>query len=133
MKKNVFTATLLLISLAQAHAAPVNTSLASQPRAFIQQDAVKGRLNKLMGLVNTRFLQKSFGTVSTLQNGAGVVAVTGCRPHDCAANGSLVVYDGKHDAFKVWLTINGKTRVYADKSFAADLNSDVKAYAENSQ
>lgn len=136
MKKNLLTTSLtaLLASVLTAQAGSVdagrvNVALASQPRAFVNQPAVKVRLQKTMGLVNARFLHKNFGTVSTLQQSGGVVAVTGCRPHDCAANGSLVAYDIKHDAFKVWLTVNGKTRVYADKAFAGTLNADVKAYA----
>lgn len=132
MKKNfmTITATALLASTLSAQAggvAPkVNTALASQPRAFVSQASVKLRLERMMGLVNARFLQKNFGTVSTLQNAGNVVAVTGCRPHDCGGNDSLVVYDKKHDAFKVWLTVNTKTRVFTEKGFAATLNNDVK-------
>ncbi|WP_339095432.1 hypothetical protein WDJ50_12490 [Deinococcus sp. VB142] len=134
--KNLLTApvTALLASVLTAQAGgvdsgKVDTTLASQPRAFVNQPAVKVRLQKTMGLVNARFLLKNFGTVSTLQKTGSVVAVTGCRPHGCAGNGSLVAYDIKHDAFKVWLNVNGKTRVYADKAFAGALNADVKAYA----
>ncbi|MDO4244592.1 MAG: hypothetical protein Q4C89_01030 [Deinococcus sp.] len=140
MKKNLLTASLtaLLASVLTAQAGgvdsgKVDTTLASQPRAFVNQPAVKVRLQKTMGLVNTRFLLKNFGTVSTLQKTGGVVAVTGCRPHDCGDNGSLVAYDIKHDAFKVWLTVGGKTRVYADKAFAGALNADVKAYANDAK
>ncbi|WP_158591692.1 hypothetical protein [Deinococcus cavernae] len=138
MKKNVMTAaaTALLATTLSAQAGGldtvrVNTALASQPRAFVSQSGAKLRLERLMGLVNARFLQKNFGTVSTLQNAGRVVVVTGCRPHDCAANGSLVAYDAAHDAFKVWLTVNGKTRVFTDRAFAGALNKDVKTYASN--
>lgn len=139
MNRNVLTTTALLAATltaaaaalsTTASAASVNTALGNKPGAFVTQSIVKVRLEKMMGLVNARFLQKNFGTVSTLQNAGGVVAVTGCRPHDCASNGSLVVYDLKHDTFKVWLTINDKTRVFQDKAFVmpSTLNKDVKTY-----
>ena len=136
MKTNLLTASFLALLVgclsAQAggvDAGRVNVALVQQPRAFVNQPAVKVRLQGTMGLVNTRFLLKNFGTVSTLQTSGGAVVVTGCRPHDCAANGSLVAYDVKRGAFKVWLTVNGKTRVYADKAFAGTLNADAQAYA----
>ncbi|GHG02797.1 hypothetical protein GCM10017783_13860 [Deinococcus piscis] len=138
MNKNLMTAVMTVFAAGAVSAqaggmgpVQVNTSLAAQPRAFVTQPAVKPRLENLMGLVNARFLQKNFGTVSTLQHAGGVIAVTGCQPHHCAANNSLVAYDTKHDAFKVWLTVNGKTRIYTDKAFAGTFNSDVKAYINN--
>ncbi len=107
----------------------VNTALSSNPTAFINQSSVKPRLTTLLGLVNMRFLQKNFGVVSTLQNGGGSVAVTGCRPHDCPDNGSLVIYNQKRDAFKVWLTVSGKTRAFQEKGWVTPttLNADTKA------
>lgn len=137
MNKKLMTAaaTILLATTLTAQAGGtgrgVDTTLATRPGAFVSQGSVKMRLESLMGLVNARFLQKNFGTVSTLQNAGRVVAVTGCRPHDCAANGSLVAYDAAHDAFKVWLTVGGKTRVFTDRAFAGALNKDVKTYASN--
>lgn len=139
MNKKLMTAaaTILLATTLTAQAGGtgrgVDTTLATRPGAFVSQGSVKMRLESLMGLVNARFLQKNFGTVSTLQNSGGVVAVTGCRPHACASNGSLVLYDRQHDAFNVWLTVNDKTRVFQDKAFVmpANLNSDVRASIEN--
>lgn len=119
MKKTCLTAATALLATVK-----VNTTL-------VTQSGVQMRLERLIGLVNTRFLRKNFGTVSTLQHAGGVIAVTGCRPHHCAANGSLVAYDAAHDAFKVGLTMNGKTRVLADKAFAGALDKDVKACVSN--
>lgn len=135
MKRNFLApllASTLLSSSVGAAGVGINPALAHDPVAFVNQSAVKSRLLTLMGLVNTRFLHKNFGTVSTLQNGASVVAVTGCRPHNCGDNGSLVVYDQAHDAFKVWLTVSGKTRVFQDKAWVTpkSLNRDVKVYIQ---
>lgn len=116
MKKTCLTAATALLATAK-----VNTTL-------VTQSGVQMRLERLMGHVNARFLQKNFGAVSTLQHAGGLIAVTGCRPHHCAANGSLVAYDAAHDAFKMGLTMNNKARVLADKTFAGALNKDVKAY-----
>lgn len=130
MKKTLLVVTALL--LPSASAVSVNVKNASDPVAFVNQPIVKARLQKLMGLIQSRFLYKNFSTVSSLQTGKMVV-VTGCRKDDCAANGSLVAYDPKADAFKVWLVVDGKSRTFHDKAWKNDaaLNSDAKAYIKD--
>lgn len=132
MKKN----SLLLLAaalLAQASAAPVNPQTAQNPKAFIAQSSVKSRLSTLLGPVQMRFLQKNFGTVSTLQADRNVAAVTGCLPHACGSDSAIVVYNRATDKFAVWLKVGGKTRQRAEQGWKLPVaaNSDVKASINN--
>ena len=123
----------LALLAASAQAATVNAALADQPQAFVSQTAVSSRLAKLLGPVNHRFFRKNFQVVSTLQADRRVIAVTGCQRYNCPTHGSLVTYDRSNDAFKVWLTVGGKTTTFTEKGWNAArfFNADVKALLNN--
>lgn len=129
MKKNLLTVTALSLLLA-APASAVRVHTVTTPHSFVNQSVVKVRLARLLGQGNFNIVKQNFGTTSTLQQGRQVVAFTGCRPHDCGNNGSLVMYDKFNDAFKVAFTINGRTRIYKERAWHADraLNNDVRTY-----
>lgn len=122
-----------LLVLGAAQATALGFSATTTPQDFVRQAAVQARLQKLLGLVPSRLLQKSFQTSSVLQQGARIFAFTGCQAHACAQNGSLVIYDRKNDAFQVFLTVNSNTKVMQAKRWSkvAPLNSDVRAYIGN--
>lgn len=115
MKKSLLALSTFALLASQASAVQVHTALANNPKAFVSQSIVKVRLARLMGNGNAAYLQRNFNTVSTLQNTGSVVAVTGCRAHDCGSFGSMVAFDKKHDAFKVWLVVNGKQRIFQER------------------
>ena len=120
---------LALGALPLAHAVQISGALANNPRAFMQQSLVQVRLARLMGQNHWQTLHRNFTVVSTLQEGR-VIALTGCHPHRCPSDGSLVMYDSKNDAFKVAHTHAGKTRVYQERNWHADmfLNRDAQRY-----
>ena len=75
---------------------------------FVLRPAVAARLQALVGTAGYGHMLRSMDVQSQLQNDARTLVITGCRQHDCAANGFVLAYDRQYDALRVWRVVDGR-------------------------
>lgn len=99
------------------------------PEQFVRQPAIAARLQALIGPAGYQHLLHNMDVQSQLQNDARTFVITGCRQHDCPANGFVLAYDRLHDALRVWRVADGHVSAASEATWhGAPLHGDTLQY-----